>query len=461
MKQGHIESGGEQYHLDQVKQMKRGILLKNFSTFDESTGIYHCRFQPNCSKTYQRREMMSLSAHLLIHVRDSTERSVKNPKFYENLIFHSVPIDKQFDVGNAFNENGEKLDPASRSDNAAIDTKIPWFFQQLKLTKRRPSAPPHLDPAQQSSKRPVHCDEATVSEATQQQHSDYGDVYREWKRYCFLARKNVRSEAIENSMKERRLLPTPINQPIATAEPQPRHSRFSIFNRVTNQMQQSVIKLNPAKPVPTSVRRLNFTTELSPVKVQPTVRDDDETGDTVETVKTQLTKKLSRPSVICPNPAVPNIMDIEHDESNSDDDAEIDLNQLKRTFHAVKNAFYNQHITTKRPRISHIESKTYSIPKKLQAVNNTESIFTIQATFSTFGTRGKTKRMLDLVGPAHTLVDDETQIQMAIRRSLEESTGGSSETVTGVKSGKKRGSGAIRRTPKTQQQMHQMGKVTS
>ena len=38
---------------------------------------------------------MSLSAHLLIHVRDSTERSVKNPKFYENLIFHSVPIDKQ------------------------------------------------------------------------------------------------------------------------------------------------------------------------------------------------------------------------------------------------------------------------------------------------------------------------------------------------------------------------------
>ena len=167
-------------------------------------------------------------------------------------------------------------------------------------------------------------------------------------------------------MKERRLLPTPINQPIATAEPQPRHSRFSIFNRVTNQMQQSVIKLNPAKPVPTSVRRLNFTTELSPVKVQPTVRDDDETGDTVETVKTQLTKKLSRPSVICPNPAVPNIMDIEHDESNSDDDAEIDLNQLKRTFHAVKNAFYNHDITTKRPRISHIESKTYSIPKKLQ-----------------------------------------------------------------------------------------------
>lgn len=38
---------------------------------------------------------MSLSAHLLIHVRDATERSVKNPKFYENLIFHSVPKEKQ------------------------------------------------------------------------------------------------------------------------------------------------------------------------------------------------------------------------------------------------------------------------------------------------------------------------------------------------------------------------------
>ena len=92
-----------------------------------------------------------------------------------------LEINQKFDVGNAFNENGEKLDPASRSDNAAIDTKIPWFFQQLKLTKRRPSAPSQLDPAQQSSKRPVHCDEATVSEAAQQQHSDYGDVYREWK----------------------------------------------------------------------------------------------------------------------------------------------------------------------------------------------------------------------------------------------------------------------------------------
>lgn len=195
------------------------------------------------------------------------------------------------------------------------------------------------------------------------------------KRYCFLARKNVRSEAIENSMKERHMLPTPIhqstaapatNQPIPVEPEQTRHRRISIFNRVTNQMQQSVIKLNPAKPVPTRVRRLNFTTELSPVKVRPTVRDDE--TDPVETVKTQLTKKLSRPSVICPNPAVPNTIDIEHSESNSDDDddAEMDLNQLKRTFNAVKNAFYNQHIENKRPRISNIESKTYSIPKKLQ-----------------------------------------------------------------------------------------------
>ena len=74
----------------------------------------------------------------------------------------------------------------------------------------------------------------------------------------------------------------------------------------------------------------------------------------------------------------------------------------------------------------------------IQAVNNTESIFTIQATFSTFGTRGKTKRMLDLVGP--TLVDDETQIQMAIRRSLEESS--QANEASSQKGKKQRGSGS-------------------
>ena len=66
----------------------------SFSGFLSIT-LFSCRFQPNCSKTYHRGEMMSLSAHLLIHVRDACERSVKNPKFYENLIFHSVPVDKQ------------------------------------------------------------------------------------------------------------------------------------------------------------------------------------------------------------------------------------------------------------------------------------------------------------------------------------------------------------------------------
>ena len=153
MKQGHIESGGEQYHLDQVSKMKseqkwafgqvkwgrkKGKemrycsyitnLINSHYLLGETNETRHspeellylwwvnwhlsvsqivvqitssnisrfsCRFQPNCSKTYQRGEMMSLSAHLLIHVRDACERSVKNPKFYENLIFHSVPIDKQ------------------------------------------------------------------------------------------------------------------------------------------------------------------------------------------------------------------------------------------------------------------------------------------------------------------------------------------------------------------------------
>ena len=38
---------------------------------------------------------MSLSAHLLIHVRECADRSKKNPKFYENLIFYSVPKSSQ------------------------------------------------------------------------------------------------------------------------------------------------------------------------------------------------------------------------------------------------------------------------------------------------------------------------------------------------------------------------------
>jgi len=44
---------------------------------------------------------MSLAAHLLIHVRDCSDRSKKNPKFYENLIFYSVPKNTQaFPVSN-------------------------------------------------------------------------------------------------------------------------------------------------------------------------------------------------------------------------------------------------------------------------------------------------------------------------------------------------------------------------
>ena len=84
----------------------------------------------------------------------------------------------------------------------------------------------------------------------------------------------MRSEAIEGSMKEHQqsLLPTPIvNRNLSPKQSEnPRHRRISIFNRATNQMQQSVIKLNPTKPVPTRVRRLDFTTELSPEKKSPT-----------------------------------------------------------------------------------------------------------------------------------------------------------------------------------------------
>lgn len=56
--------------------------------------IFSCRFL-NCTKTFSQSEFMSLSGHLLTHVRESTEKSRKNPKFYENLIFHSVPKDQQ------------------------------------------------------------------------------------------------------------------------------------------------------------------------------------------------------------------------------------------------------------------------------------------------------------------------------------------------------------------------------
>ena len=55
---------------------------------------FSCRFL-NCTKTFSESEFMSLSGHLLTHVRESTEKSRKNPKFYENLIFHSVPKDQQ------------------------------------------------------------------------------------------------------------------------------------------------------------------------------------------------------------------------------------------------------------------------------------------------------------------------------------------------------------------------------
>ena len=103
-------------------------------------------------------------------------------------------------------------------------------------------------------------------------------------------------------MKERHVLPTPIvkRDPIIQSNPATsiQHRRISIFNRLTNQMQQSVIKLNPSKPVPTRVRRLNFTTdELSPVKMAPTQTLRDESIEETKSVRTQLTAKLNRPSV--------------------------------------------------------------------------------------------------------------------------------------------------------------------
>ena len=62
--------------------------------FRRLLNIFSCRFL-NCTKTFSQSEFMSLSGHLLTHVRESTEKSRKNPKFYENLIFHSVPKDQQ------------------------------------------------------------------------------------------------------------------------------------------------------------------------------------------------------------------------------------------------------------------------------------------------------------------------------------------------------------------------------
>ena len=102
------------------------------------------------------------------------------------------------------------------------------------------------------------------------------------------------------------------------------------------------------------------------------MRTIEETIEDTKPVKTQLTVKLNRPSVICPNPTL-QVQPVVEDDSvienriESDSDDEIDFNQLKRRLTTVKNAFNNNSEKIKRPRIS-IEKSTYSIPKKLQVI---------------------------------------------------------------------------------------------
>ena len=110
---------------------------------------------------------------------------------------------------------------------------------------------------------------------------------------------------------------------------------------------------------------------ISLVKMAPT-RTFEETIEETKSVKTQLTAKLNRPSVICPNPSI--VQPIVENDSviesriESDSDDEIDFNQLKRRLTTVRNTFYNNNEKIKRPRIS-IEKSTYSIPKKLQVMS--------------------------------------------------------------------------------------------
>ena len=94
-----------------------------------------------------------------------------------------------------------------------------------------------------------------------------------------------------------------------------------------------------------------------------------------------------------------------------------------------------------------------------------DSIFTIEAAFSTFGTRRKTKRMLDLCGP---IDDDDSQIQMAIRASLEEASIANNGLQTATKiRGKSNGNKIsenrrnVRSRRSRNSQMQQMGEVLS
>ena len=118
---------------------------------------------------------------------------------------------------------------------------------------------------------------------------------------------------------------------------------------------------------------------------------------------------------------------------------------------------------------------TYEVPKKLQVdyqplyhyitvtiqAVTPDSIFTIEAAFSTFGTRRKTKRMLDLCGP---IDDDDSQIQIAIRASLEDSNRLPSPTKISRKAGGSKMSENrrnVRPRRSRNSQMQQMGEVLS
>ena len=94
-----------------------------------------------------------------------------------------------------------------------------------------------------------------------------------------------------------------------------------------------------------------------------------------------------------------------------------------------------------------------------------DSIFTIEAAFSTFGTRRKTKRMLDLCGP---IDDDDSQIQIAIRASLEEASATSNRLPSPTKISRKAGGSKmsenrrnVRPRRSRNSQMQQMGEVLS
>ena len=56
--------------------------------------MFSCRFL-KCCRSYQVDELSKLTAHLLIHVRECSERSVRNPRFYETLLFPAVPAPQQ------------------------------------------------------------------------------------------------------------------------------------------------------------------------------------------------------------------------------------------------------------------------------------------------------------------------------------------------------------------------------